>query len=186
MSSNHVFFAIPLPQTIKEYLHMSCENLNRDFPFKRWVHREDYHITLAFLGHAEKSQLETAINDIREMIVDTSPFKLQIHGLGTFGRKEAPRIFWAGLLASPELYILREKVYNSCLNAGFQLDTRPFNPHITLARKWDESFCPFSSENLKKITIHPPSFQVNEIVLYETVLEAVPKYHKKAVIHLGD
>ncbi|WP_449444112.1 2'-5' RNA ligase family protein [Ureibacillus acetophenoni] len=35
--------------------------MNQSFLINRWVHPEDYHITLAFLGFAPKEMLEKAI-----------------------------------------------------------------------------------------------------------------------------
>lgn len=184
MSTKHFFFAVPLPPKIKEHLYNCCENMKKNLSFKRWVYQEDYHITLAFLGQADHLQLDKAISFIKRELADTFPFDLQINGLGTFGRKESPRIFWADILQSLDLNNLRDKVYSACIEAGFTLDTRPFSPHITLARKWDESYGPFSKDMLNEETIQSPIFQVNNIVLYETKLESIPKYHTKAVIQL--
>lgn len=62
MEGHHYFFALLLPQDIKSYLQEKCEQIKMDFPFKRWVHHEDYHITLAFLGHAsEEADLKKRI-----------------------------------------------------------------------------------------------------------------------------
>ncbi|MBL5768256.1 2'-5' RNA ligase [Heyndrickxia sporothermodurans] len=186
LSNKHYFFAVPLPPDIKESLFQLCENIKIDHPFKRWVHKEDYHITLAFLGDADHTQLMEAIHVIKESLASSSSFNIKINHLGIFGREKAPRIFWAGLLESPELNMLRGKVYESCLKAGFQLDKKPFNPHITLARKWDETKQNFTLEKLKEINLNALSFPVNQVVLYETNIEATPKYQKKAVMHLGD
>ncbi|QQZ10568.1 RNA 2',3'-cyclic phosphodiesterase [Heyndrickxia vini] len=186
MSNKHYFFAVPLPPNIKESLFQLCENVKIEFPFKRWVHEEDYHITLAFLGDADNTQLIKAIKLIKESLVSSSSFNIKINHLGIFGREKAPRIFWAGLLESSELARLREIVYESCINVEFKLDRKPFNPHITLARKWDDTKQLFSLEKLKEIKVSSLSFQVNQVVLYETNIETTPKYHKKAVIQLGD
>ncbi|MBR8644101.1 hypothetical protein KEH51_03585 [[Brevibacterium] frigoritolerans] len=46
------FFALVLPDDIKAYLNAVTEQLKPDFPFKKWLHPADYHITMAFLGNA--------------------------------------------------------------------------------------------------------------------------------------
>ncbi|GIN38827.1 RNA 2',3'-cyclic phosphodiesterase [Heyndrickxia oleronia] len=186
MQSRHYFFAVPIPSAIKNKLFEWCDEIKKDYPFKRWVHQEDYHITLAFLGNAEINQLNLALNLMKESLLEISSFRLQINHIGIFGRNETPRIFWAGVHESNELNKLRVNVYEKCIQSGFQLDEKPFRPHITLARKWEQSFGAFSLSSLQEKFTKMEDFNIEEVVLYETVLEAVPKYQKKASIYLGD
>ncbi|MGG0717388.1 RNA 2',3'-cyclic phosphodiesterase [Robertmurraya massiliosenegalensis] len=172
----HFFYALKLPKEVKTYLEHTCEKLKQEFPFSSWVHREDYHITLAFLGSANLEQLEVSLNAVEKELSEGSSFSLKINHLGVFGRSDSPRIFWAGLEKEERLFLLRNQVYQACKRAGFQLDTREFNPHLTLARKWkgDQSF---SIESLTRI--EPISFMANEVVLYETHVQKLPKYEVK-------
>lgn len=185
MSMNrHFFIAVPLPSDIKAALNEKCEKMKTNFHFKRWVHQEDYHITLAFLGHADEEQLQAVINEARENLLNVSPFELKIQGFNTFGRKEYPRILWADLLESQQLNFVQGIVYRDCMKVGFELDKKVFVPHITVARKWDEGNGEFPFEALKEENFQLPKFLVEEVILYESKLEETPKYHKKAVIRL--
>ena len=58
----HYFWAVKLPDAIKQTIHDELNNVQPIFQFQRWVHRDDYHITLAFLGAADSQRLQTAIN----------------------------------------------------------------------------------------------------------------------------
>ncbi|WP_075982637.1 RNA 2',3'-cyclic phosphodiesterase [Bacillus massilinigeriensis] len=178
MESNpHFFFAVRLPDEVKENLSKLCDSLKEQTSFKSWVHNQDYHITLAFLGGAPRDQLELAKENVRRILQDQFSFPLTINQLGMFGKSDSPRIFWAGLQMEARLHDLREKVYSACIDAGFSLETRPFNPHITLARKWVGA-TPFKQEQL----LIPPdmledgAFIANEVVLYQTHLNKTPKY----------
>ncbi|KOP69852.1 hypothetical protein AMS59_21340 [Lysinibacillus sp. FJAT-14745] len=182
--NRHFFIAVPLPSDIKAALKIRCEKMKTDLHFKRWVHQEDYHITLAFLGHADEEQLQVVVDETRKNLMNVSPFELTIQGFKTFGRKEYPRILWVNLLESQQLNFLREIVYRDCMKAGFELDKKPFTPHITVARKWDEAFGQFPFEALMEENFQLPKFLVNEVILYESKLEETPKYHTKAVIRL--
>jgi RNA 2',3'-cyclic 3'-phosphodiesterase len=175
----HYFFAVKLPKEAKQFLKRWVEMNKEQYPFKRWVHYEDYHITLAFLGFAEQSMLKQIIMQVHETLTGVDPFKLTIDQLGTFGKKTNPRIFWAGVHHSDSLCSIQKKVYNQCIRTGFELDRKPFRPHITLARKWNGEE-PFNDKTLTSITIEGNSltFQVEEIVLYETHLNQIPKYHE--------
>ncbi|MDD1502888.1 RNA 2',3'-cyclic phosphodiesterase [Lysinibacillus sp. CNPSo 3705] len=182
--SRHFFIAVPLPSDIKAALKVKCEEMKTDFHFKRWVHQEDYHITLAFLGHADEEQLLAVMDETRKNLRNVPPFELNIQGFNTFGRKEYPRILWVNLLESQPLNLVREIVYRDCMKAGFELDKKPFTPHITVARKWDEACGEISFNALLEENFQLPKFLVEEVVLYESKIEETPKYYKKAVIRL--
>ncbi len=174
----HYFYAVKIPGEQKNLLRVRAAEWKKVFPFKRWVHHEDYHITLAFLGGAGKEPLLQSVELVREAVSGSGSFPLTLGHLGVFGRKDFPRVFWAGTHEEKRLFALRESVYRACTEAGFSLDTRPFHPHLTLARTW-ESDKRFSGEWLEKydsLRKTPISFSVNEIVLYETHLERIPKY----------
>lgn len=166
----HHFFAVALPEEVKSYLHQSSEELKKSFPYKRWVHPADYHITLAFLGHASFEQLQTVLNNIEQDMDQFSSFPLHIHQLNTFGQ----RILWAGVKHSEPLHQLQHFIYNQCTSAGFQLDKRPYKPHITLARQWMGKQ-PLQKEKLLQISMDQV-FTVKDIVLYKTHMDRTPKY----------
>ena len=178
MSKHHYFFAVKLPIEVKAFLQEWVEAKKQDFPFAKWVHHEDYHITLAFLGFAAEEMKYEAIQTMPEVLKDEHPFPLTLHQIGIFGPHKKPRIFWAGVEHSNELIHLQKKVYNHLLKVGFELDKKPFRPHITLARKWNspEEF----DQNLLTAIENNLSFTVNEIILYETHLDQTPKYHEFA------
>lgn len=175
---HHYFFAVKLPNETKTFLADWVEKNKETFPFQRWVHPEDYHITLAFLGFAEKDKLDAVKKQIKKVLNNQQAFSLTLHNAGTFGQKENPRIFWADTFPSEELSNLQKKVYNQVIDSGFVLDKKPFRPHITLARKWNDKN-PFNPSRLGEIlrtTGDTFSFNINEVVLYETHLDKNPKY----------
>ncbi|MBS4200057.1 RNA 2',3'-cyclic phosphodiesterase [Bacillus sp. FJAT-49732] len=178
--TGHYFFALALPDEVKQLLLEECNQIKEKYPFKKWVHHEDYHITLAFLGHAEETKLAESVRIVKKEINDFRSFQLLINNTGIFGNSKAPRILWAGVNHSESLHTLRGKVYDSCVHAGFQLETRPFNPHITLARKWN-SEDPFLYASFQQYTAQIMNefiFIADEVVLYHTHPEKTPKYEK--------
>ncbi|OCA91425.1 2'-5' RNA ligase [Bacillus sp. FJAT-27225] len=169
---SHYFFAAKLPSALKETMNDEMAGLKDIYPFKRWVHHEDLHITLAFLGHAPEDKLDRAKKLVKHAIQHVESFQLTVGGLGTFGRKDQPRILWAGVSESSELRELRKRVFKACEEAGFQLETRPFSPHVTLARNW-EGERPFQKADR---SLKSYDFIVEEAVLYRTNMEKTPKY----------
>ncbi|MBW8349288.1 RNA 2',3'-cyclic phosphodiesterase [Bacillus sp. IITD106] len=178
--TGHYFYALALPDEVKQFLLKVSKQIKEEFPFKKWVHHEDYHITLAFLGHADQARLAQSLQSVKKEMNDFQSFQLNINHTGIFGSPKEPRILWAGVHHSENLQSLRSKVYDSCIEAGFQLETRPFKPHVTLARKWN-SDSSFSFGDFQKFTSDVLSefeFLADEVVLYQTHPEKTPKYEK--------
>lgn len=178
----HFFYAVQLPIEIKKSLHECCNELKSSLNFKRWVHYKDYHITLAFLGHAPEEQLTLSVEKIRHALADEKAFSLTIDRFGTFGKRDFPRIFWAGVEEEPKLSSLRDIVFNECIATQFELDKRPFHPHITVARNWigGEKFS-LGTNPLKGKSL---TFLADKVVLYQTHLDKNPKYEEIEVFQL--
>lgn len=182
----HYYYAIRIPESTKIMMKDHMEKLREVFPFKRWVHDQDIHITLAFLGAAPQEKLHQTKINVKEALHGTKPFTLKINKLGVFGTQDSPRVFWADIEESNELQAVRKKIFSACEDAGFQLETRPFVPHITLARKWDGDY-PFQRVLLEKWTELQPEplpFSAIEVVLYQTHLNKTPKYEAITVFPL--
>ena len=174
----HYFFAVKLPNDIKQSIHDELSNVQPIFQFQRWVHREDYHITLAFLGAADEQRLQETVDLVGQAMTEEKSFPLQIIGLNVFGNSKAPRIFWGAVNEEARLYELQAIVHKKCLEARFTLESRPYHPHITIARKWsaNEEFDPQILTNRNPFQEKPLCFTVNEIVLYKTNVDKTPKY----------
>jgi RNA 2',3'-cyclic 3'-phosphodiesterase len=182
----HYFFAVQIPEETKLILKRHIDTLKGTLPFKRWVHHEDLHITLAFLGNAPVEKLSIAKENVQKGLHDSRFFDLKINQLGIFGNNQSPRIFWADTLNSTELDDVRNKVFHACNEAGFQLETRPFRPHITLARNWvgEKAFDKPMLDIWNELQPEPLAFKASEVVLYQTHLQKTPKYEVKAAFPL--
>ena len=184
----HFFYAVSLPIETKLKIKEEFSIIRRNLPFQRWVHHEDLHITLAFLGSAEKEMLQASIALVEKELIDQKAFALQMNELGVFGKKDSPRIFWADTYKEEKLYTIRDIVFSACTGVGFELETRPFKPHITLARKWTGD-SPFHSSMLienNPFKDSPLTFTAKEVVLYQTHLDKSPKYERIASFPLAD
>jgi len=89
------------------------------------------HITLAFAGMVTapvRDCLEVAAGSIHG-----PAFELGIDHVGHWPR---PRIFWIGpTRIPPALWTLAGQLRTALEDCGLQPETRPYQPHITLARK---------------------------------------------------
>ena len=100
-----------------------------------WVPPPNIHVTMLFLGSVN-SPLVTALKDmLKPAISDTPIFELRSAGLGIFPDPQQPKIIWAGISEEDEaLTAFHKKVSDGLTEAGFQLDTKPFQAHVTLGR----------------------------------------------------
>lgn len=183
LTKTHYFLAIPIPQDIKQ-LYMQWRELAQErLPFKSWVHHEDYHITLSFLGDAPFSKINEVKKEMSCIAEEQSPFRIQLSGLGFFGKPENPRIFWSGIEAQPALTCLQRDVHQACEKIGFELEQRPYRPHLTLARRWAGAGL-FPANELSEL-FQPKkellSFSAEQIVLYQSHLNRSPKYQPLSI-----
>ena len=176
----HYFFALTLPNEVKLALKDASNHIRKEFPFKKWVHYEDFHVTLTFLGQAEKKMLDDSINGTRKALGNFPSFPLRLNGTGLFGSNKSPRVLWTGTEHSVNLHQVQQLTNDACEAAGFQLEKRPYKPHITIARTWMGER-PFSTEELKNYQAEVFSeneFLATEVGLYEVHPEQIPKYEK--------
>ena len=95
------------------------------------VTREKIHLTLAFLGVIESEALERA----RAVAgaIRAAAFEVRLDRTGSF---RGARVGWAGCESpAPGLLDLAGELGRTLEGAGFTLESRPFAPHVTLARK---------------------------------------------------
>ncbi|PLR79115.1 RNA 2',3'-cyclic phosphodiesterase [Bacillus sp. V3-13] len=182
----HYFIAVSLPKETKEQLHKTAQQLGEDFPFAKWVHEEDFHITLAFLGASSDEKISKTIELVNAALTNAGSFPLTIDHIGVFGKKDWPRVFWAGLKREDRLYEIRDLVYSACEKAGHTLETRPFAPHITLARNWTgpERLDPQQLAKKNILETEPLLFLADEVVLYRIHPGNTPKYRAFATFPL--
>ncbi|MFD1909468.1 hypothetical protein ACFTAO_04460 [Paenibacillus rhizoplanae] len=51
-----LFVAVPLPDTLLEYLKNESAHVSSRLKFARWTHFKDFHITLQFLGDTSREK----------------------------------------------------------------------------------------------------------------------------------
>ena len=114
---------------VQERLRAQCLRGNFSRP-------ENLHLTLVFIGETPGEKLKSIFQIIDD--ISSPPFDVQFNRTGCFthSRKE---LWWIG--AGPDspglklLKTLHERLFCRFLDAGFPVDERAFNAHITLGRE---------------------------------------------------
>jgi 2'-5' RNA ligase len=127
-----VFVALDIDDAIRERLEQFLDGVRGFAPEARWVRPESMHVTLKFIG--EKSS--EAVDEIKQALggVRAGGFEISFRGHGFFPTAKAPRVFWIGIAASPQLAALAKSVDEAAAGLGVPREEHAFSPHLTLAR----------------------------------------------------
>jgi RNA 2',3'-cyclic 3'-phosphodiesterase len=129
------FIALELDESLHRYLGETTRRMAQELPGLRWVAPEGIHLTLAFLGELNDEQLAEALRATERAAREVSPFEYRLARPGLFGSPKQPRVIWIGIdEPSGNLQLLHRQLSLELVQHGFEVDTRPYSPHLTLAR----------------------------------------------------
>ena len=129
------FIALEMNEALQGHLAGVILQVARMLPGVRWVDPGGIHLTLAFLGELTDEQLAEAIRATESAARRASTFSYRLARLGTFGSSRQPRVIWMGIdEPSGSLLRLHRTLNRELEQRGFEIDKRPFSPHLTLAR----------------------------------------------------
>lgn len=134
-----LFIALLLEEGTRERLVDVQRRLRQLDPSARYTLPEHLHLTLAFLGEVPPPR-EAAVRRAMEHTA-FSPLTLTFAGTGRF-RRDGGDIWWVSLAPNPPLNQLHRRLTGALEREGFQLERRPFRPHLTLARQVDPRLDP--------------------------------------------
>jgi len=126
-----LFIGLDLPPGIVKNLEDLLERLR---PTARiaWSPPANLHITTKFIGHWPDERL-AEVKSALASIPTRPPIPVRIRDLGFFPNPRSPRVFWCGIEA-PGLHDLAADTDRATAALGIESESRPFSPHLTLAR----------------------------------------------------
>ena len=127
------FIALELPALLQEDVVALARQLKTSVR-GRFVPRENYHVTIAFLGDVIERELADAMLALDEAASRFAPVELAPDGLGKFGRANDATL-WLGFAQDPKLMELAAFVRAGLDDASVSFDAKPFLPHLTIARR---------------------------------------------------
>jgi RNA 2',3'-cyclic 3'-phosphodiesterase len=158
-----LFFAVPIPETLKRILEQFQERSRSMDRSASWPKPDGLHITLAFLGEQEALLVPTLLDIARSTGSKREAFPLSTSRLGGFPKNGAARVLWLGFAEEPRLFALAEDLRKRLKVAGIAFDEKPFKAHLTLARfKSPREIAVFGE------TPPPSIFEVKELVLFQS------------------
>jgi len=136
MEQIRAFIAIELPEEVKSALaQLEAELKMGGPPSVKWVDPGAIHLTLKFLGNIAADKVDKITRVIEEAAEGISPFHLEVKGLGVFPNLRRVRVIWVGVEGElAPLSQLQQHIESRLAPLGFPPESRPFTPHLTLAR----------------------------------------------------
>ena len=162
-----LFIGIPLVPVVLNELSKLTARLRSGADDLRWTSSDSWHITLQFLGDTTPEQYPCLVQRLSQ--VQASPVPIHLGKLGIFDRAG---VFFAEVDTTPSLASLAERIVAGTSLCGFVPETRPFHPHITLARAKGQGRNRSLQELARRIERQPAflHFVASEFVLYESHL----------------
>ena len=165
------FLAIALPDDVKARLTEAIQRLAPLSEGVTWCKRDQFHLTLAFLGEVSPAILPHVTTAAERVCSALPAFACRAYGLGFFGNKRNPKVLWAGIDPSPELEALHEGLWKELKRFGLENAEGEFRPHITLGR------CREAARNHAVVaamntdeSVEFGEWDVRRVTLYETKL----------------
>jgi 2'-5' RNA ligase len=129
------FIALELDESLQAYLGGIIHRMAQELPNLRWVDPAGIHLTLAFLGELSDEQLVEAMQAAELAARKVPPFGYRLSHAGVFGSPRQPRVIWIGIdEPTGRLLQLHQALNQELEQRGFEVDKRPFSPHLTLCR----------------------------------------------------
>ena len=177
------FIAVRPPDAVLDAIAGCVAGVRDAVPDARWTTRDQWHVTLQFLGNrADVDAVVAALGGLGVGSADVA-----VGGGGAFGSARRATVCWVGVQQGGSfLSELAARVQERTQPLGHEPEKRPFHPHITVARAPGRR--PLDARAF--VAAVPPaageSWTVDEIVVYESKLRrAGAEYVPRAVIALG-
>ncbi len=180
------FVAIDLPEALQVALAHIQSKFRSTLPRSaesnddvRWTRPEGIHLTLKFLGETSSEQLEK-VKQALEVIERFEKFPVAVKGFGFFPDPRRPRVLWAGVEAPPPLAELAGRVEDAMRQLGFPRESRPYAPHLTLARfKLSRPHPELQSLVAHEADLSLGRFEASDFYLFESKISSSGAVYRK-------
>lgn len=178
-----LFVAIEVPDPVKESVEEAFRPWREEFPKARWAPRENWHVTLKFLGRTWPRLADWVPQQVEAAAGDVEPFRTRITRVGGFPSPAKARVLWAGLDDEDGRTSGLATRIEGCLLDEFPAEKRAFHPHLTVARSDPPVQLPQEFAETPLVT---EGWEVDHVVLFRSHLRRpAPLYEPLARFPLG-
>ncbi|EGD52398.1 2'-5' RNA ligase [Thermoanaerobacter ethanolicus JW 200] len=164
------FIGIDIGEKAIEQIVRFQETLKNYTVKGRWTYKDNFHITLKFLGEIEVEAISKIEEAAKVAVKGISPFYIRLSEVGFFKGDKEMRVLWIGTEESEFLNKLHHNIDKELYKIGFAKDERKFTSHITIARDIRLSIDIEEVNNLFEKQ-EKEAILVDTIFLYESVIQ---------------
>jgi len=129
-----LFLAINLAPEVRRELSAATAPLRDSAPELAWVREPLVHLTLKFLGEQPAERIDDIQASLARVASMHRELLMTLGGIGAFPNFRRARVVWIGVGQDPRLELLHHDIELAYEALGFEVEGRPFRPHLTLAR----------------------------------------------------
>ena len=174
VSHLRLFCALEIPAEVAKAVAIYVEKLADEFANVKasWERAGRFHITLTFFGHIEETRGSVISEAAEKVSQSTQPFSLSLNEAGVFPGPNFPRVLWLGVKDPPgRVTALHGRLEEEFAREGFAKDTRPFHPHVTIARlRMPRSARELAAAHTSR-GFESVKFEVNRLVVVQSQLD---------------
>ena len=146
------FVAMEVPEEVKRKIREFVGGLEAECKGTRgarWARVEWMHVTLKFVGEVATEKVEEIKKELAG-VWSAAAVEMSFRSVGFFPNAKHPRVFWAGIEATPNLAEIAAEIERRLEKMGIPRDGRAFHPHLTLARFKSEEGLPKLRDAIEK------------------------------------
>lgn len=135
--SFRLFIALGVPEAVKAEMERTQAELRRAVRGHgvRWAGRNQFHLTLRFLGDVETARVGNLVEALRTAATSFAPLQMRAKGVGFFPNARYPRVVWVGVQdAAEQLGALQRAVHTATAAFTEDREEARFTGHVTLGR----------------------------------------------------
>ncbi|MCK5177522.1 MAG: RNA 2',3'-cyclic phosphodiesterase [Candidatus Aenigmarchaeota archaeon] len=126
-----LFIAIDLEKNLCSKLSELQKQISPDIAKIKWVEKENFHITLKFLGDVEVQKIPEIKDKLSSL--KFKGFISSVNQIGFFPSDNFIKTIWFGLMPHEKIFSLHEKIDSALSEIGFEKESS-FQSHATFGR----------------------------------------------------
>ncbi|ASJ06358.1 RNA 2',3'-cyclic phosphodiesterase [Thermococcus pacificus] len=127
------FIAVEVSDEVRDNLLKAQERIGSKAAKIKFVERENFHVTLKFLGEIDEATAEEVKKSLEEIAKKHKKHRVRVRGIGVFPNPNYVRVIWAGIENDEGIKAIAADVEREMRRLGFKKE-KDFVAHITIGR----------------------------------------------------